>query len=305
MDLSKLRAFVVVAEELNFRRSAEILGMSQPPLTRLIAGLEEELSSKLFDRNTRQVRLTGAGVHLLKEGREILAKAEQVEHEIRSISRLQTGKLSIGFSATAFLANLPNTLKEFRTRFPEVKLDLHQESAERLQKGLRQGLFDICFLEGASVDDRFAMSVVRDEKLGVLLPKGHALAKRKQIEFEELESETIILHPRKDHSQFVDMIRRHFTRSGIKPRIYVKNEREHCPILVAIGKGVSLTISNVQHYTATETCFVPIKKFHLPVAAFWRPEDRNPSLKCFLSFVAESVSLRKPGVECLADAMQL
>lgn len=304
MDLSKLRAFVVVAEELNFRRSAEILGMSQPPLTRLIAGLEAELSSKLFDRNTRQVSLTGAGVHLLKEAREILAKAEQVEHEIRSISKLQTGKLAIGFSATAFLANLPRTLNEFRTRFPQVRLDLQQESPERLRKGLGQGVFDVCFLEGAAMDERFAMHVVRDERLGVLLPKGHAYSKRKQIEFEELESETIIMHPRKDHGQFVDTIQKHFKRSGIKPRIYVKNEREHCPILVAIGKGVSLTISNVQHYAATETCFVPIRKFYLPVSAFWRPEDTNPSLKCFLSFVMESAALRKPGLECLVDAMR-
>lgn len=243
-------------------------------------------------------------MHLLKEGRELLAKAEQVEHEIRSINKLQAGKLSIGFSATAFLANLPRTLNEFRSSFPAMKLDLQQESPEMLQKGLRKGLFDICFLEGTAMDERFATHVVRDEKLGVLVPKGHAFARRKQIEFEELESETIILHPREDKSHFVDTIRRHIKRKGIKPRIYIKNDREHCPILVAIGKGVSLTISNVQHYTATETCFVPIKKFYLPVAAYWHPEDMNPSLKCFLSFVMERASLREPGIECLVDAMR-
>lgn len=304
MDLSKLRAFIIVAEELNFRRSAEILGMSQPPLTRLIAGLEEELSSKLFDRNTRHVSLTGAGVHLLKEGREILAKAEQVGHEIRSISALQKGKLSIGFSATAFLANLPRTLNEFRNRFTEVKLDLQQESPERLLKGLRHGAFDICFLEGTASDEGFATHVVRDEKLGVLLPKGHAFAKRKRIQFEELENETIIMHPKEEGGRFVDAIHRHFKQSGIKPRIYIKNEREHCPILVAIGKGVSLTISNGQCFSAIETCFVPIKKFYLPVVASWRPEDKNPSLKCFVSFVMESAAMRKQETECLADVMR-
>ena len=67
MDLEKLNAFIVVAEELNFRRSAEILGMSQPPLTRLIAGLEKDFDVKLFERNTRKVRLTSAGIVLLKK----------------------------------------------------------------------------------------------------------------------------------------------------------------------------------------------------------------------------------------------
>jgi DNA-binding transcriptional LysR family regulator len=304
MDLGKLKAFVVVAEELNFRRSAEILGMSQPPLSRLIAGLEDELSTKLFVRNTRQVSLTGAGVHLLREARELLARAERVEREIRSVAKLRTGKLVIGFSATTFMANLPLILDGFRSRFPKVKLELEQESKQRIYKGLRAGQFDVGFAEGAAAGAELETHVVHDEKLGVLLPKNHALAKRKEIELEELKDETIIVHPRKESEQFFATIAPLFQRAGIEPRLYVKNERESCPILVAIGKGVVLTIANVQPIAGRETRFVPLKRLSLPVSALWRADNTNPSLQCFLSFVMESDALGKSDAEYVLDGIR-
>ncbi|WP_413612254.1 LysR substrate-binding domain-containing protein [Bdellovibrio sp. HCB-110] len=305
MDLAKLKAFVVVAEELNFRKSAEILGMSQPPLTRLIASLEEELATPLFERTTRQVKLTGAGVFLLKEGREILAKADELEKEVRSIGKLKTGNLSIGFSTTTFLANLPKIIAEFQDRFPKIKVELQQESRSGIVKGLKTGRFDICFLEGNVSAEPFSQHSVHDESLGVLLPKKHSLAKRKEIELKELKNETVILHPRKESSDFYDTIAQLFKHSGINPKTYIKKENESCPILVATGKGVSLTISGSQNFAPFETHFVPIKKLYLPVSVFWIPENENSSLKTFLSFVIENESLSNKKAECLMDVMRL
>ena len=303
MDLSKLRAFVVVAEELNFRRSAEILGMSQPPLTRLIASLEDELSTKLFERTTRQVKLTGTGVFLLKEGREIIARAERLEHEVRSISRLKSGELSIAFSTTVFLASLPKIMGEFRACFPKVKLQLHQEDRPRIFAGLRQGQFDVGFVEGAVDEDGLSHDTVRDESLGVLLPKSHDFARRKALELRELKDETIILHPRKENDLFHDTVHQLFRQNSIKPRIYVKNERESCPILVAIGKGVVLTIVGTKNCASDETRFVPIKHLYLPVSVLWNPDNQNPSVKSILSFVAENAALRRKNGACIQDGI--
>ncbi len=305
MDLSKLKSFIVVAEELNFRKSAEILGMSQPPLTRLISSLEEELSTKLFERTTREVKLTGAGVFLLKESRELIARTESLEKEVRSIGRLKTGHLSIGFSTTTFFASLPQIIREFQDRFPKLKLQLQQESRNRVLKGLRSDQFDVCFLEGTVSHEGLEKFSVHDEVLGVLLPKKHALAKRKEIELWELKDETIIFHPRNEAESFYDTISQLFKQSGIKPKIYVKNERESCPILVATGKGVSLTILGVQNIAPSETQFVPIKKLYLPVSVFWLPENNNPSLKTFLSFVIENSALKNKSAECLMDIKRL
>ncbi|TGL69403.1 LysR family transcriptional regulator [Leptospira kmetyi] len=305
MDLSKLKSFIVVAEELNFRKSAEILGISQPPLTRLISSLEEELSTKLFERTTRQVQLTGAGIFLLKEGKEIIARAENLEREVRSIGKLKAGKLNIGFSTTSFLANLPQIIDEFQNRFPKLKFQLHQETRIRILKGLRSGHFDVCFMEGTVAEEDLESRSVHDEGLGVLVPKKHPLAKRKEIELRELKDETIILHPKKEAGKFYDTISQLFKQSGIKPKLYVKNDRESCPILVATGKGVSLTVLGAQNIAPSETQFVPIKKLFLPVSVFWAPENKNPLLKTFLSFVIESDSFKNKKAECLMDVMRL
>ncbi|TGM58907.1 LysR family transcriptional regulator [Leptospira adleri] len=305
MDLSKLKSFIVVAEELNFRKSAEVLGMAQPPLTRLISSIEEELSTKLFERTTRQVKLTGAGVYLLKEGREIIERVENLEREVRSIGKLKSGGLSIGFSTATFLASLPQIIGEFQDRFPKLRFQLHQESRSRILKGLRSGQFDVCFMEGSVNEEGIERHSVNDEGFGVLVPKKHPLAKRKEIELNELKNETIILHPKKETGNFYDTIFQLFKQGGIKPKVYVKNERESCPILVATGKGVSLTILGAQNVAPSETQFVPIKKLYLPVSVFWIPENKNPSLNTFLSFVIESSALKNKKAECLMDVMRL
>jgi DNA-binding transcriptional LysR family regulator len=303
MEFAKLKAFIVVAEELNFRRSAELLGMSQPPLTRLIASLEEELGTQLFDRTTRQVRLTGAGVVLLKEAREIVSAIARIETEIRSIGKMKRGALNIGFSATVFLARFPTIIDEFKNRFPKVKMDLHQESSREILNRLKDGHFDVGFVENITSEKDLNSYLVQDEVLGVLLPKKHPLIKKKEIEFEDLKDETIILHQRSESKEFYDRISRLLSDLKEKPKVYIKAERESCPILVATGKGVSLTIAGTQNIVMNQTRFVPIKNMFLPVSVFWKPENTNPSLNCFLSFAKENRSLKIQKAECLTDVM--
>lgn len=299
MDLAKLKAFIVVAEELNFRKSADRLGMSQPPLTRLIASLEDELDTPLFERTTRQVRITGAGVVLLKEAREIMSSLGRIETEVRSMGKNRRGTLKIGFSAAVFLARFPVIIEEFSNRFPKVKLDLQQESSREILHGLKKGVFDIGFVEGITSHKDLESYQVQDEVLGVLLPKKHPLAKRKEIDFSELKNETIILHNKEEAEEFHARITRLIQGLNEKPKIYIKNDRESCPILVATGKGVSLTINGTQNIAMNETKFVPIKEMFLPVSVFWRKDDDNASSQVFLSFVKENRSLKHQKTECL------
>lgn len=303
MDLQKLKAFIVVAEELNFRKAAEILGMTQPPLTRLISSLEEEFATALFERSTRKVRLTGAGVYLLKEARELLSRSDNLKRELQSVSKQKAGTLNIGFSTTAFLVSLPKIAGEFRGRFPRVKLELQQESRRGLWEGLKNGRFDACFMEGEPGREDFERHLVQDEAMGVLLPKGHPLTRKKELELRDLKDETFILHPRREHQTFFDRFHRLCEKSGFEPKTYIKNDQESCPVLVAIGKGVSLTIPGSQGYVPAETRFVPLKSLYLPVSVFWSRENSSPSLKGFLSFVAENAALRRPAPECLLEVM--
>lgn len=303
MDLQKLKAFMVVAEELNFRKSAEILGMSQPPLTRLIASLEKELGTRLFERTTRQVTLTASGVYLLKQTREIFQSMERIESEIKQIGKIKSGDLRIGFSTAAFLAKLPRILAAFEERFPKIKFELVQESEKEILKGLYSGDFDVAFLEGTDDQSGLKNEVVKDHKLGVLLPRKHPLAKRKELDFKDLKNETFILHPKEEARVIYEIFTRLFKEAGFKPKIYMKNPREVCPILVATGRGVSLSLAGTQNIAPEETAFVPVKNFFLPVSAYWRPENDKAALISFLSFTLETQATRSKSLSCVTDAV--
>lgn len=305
MDLAKLRAFIVVGTELNFRKSAEILGMSQPPLSRLIASLEDDLGTKLLERTTRRVKLTGPGIYLLTEGRRIVSEAEALEKEVRNIAKLKSGSLQIGFSKTTFLANFPQIVNEFKDRFPRIKLELHHATPSEVIKGLRSGKIDVGFVEGHLNAIGLENILLKEVAMGALLPKKHPLAKLKEIEFKDLKNDTIILHPRKESENFFDSMEHLFRASGITPRTYIKKASESCPILVATGKGISITIPGSHNLVSDETKFVPIKKLQLSVAALWPKENLNPSLKSFISFVAEGRSVQCRDPECLIDAITL
>jgi len=304
MDFHRLRAFVAVAEELNFRKSAEKLGMSQPPLTRLISSLEDELSTPLLERTTRQVKLTSAGLYLLKEGKEILSKLKAAESEVRAIGKIRSGHIAVGFSMTSFLARLPGIIDGFRERNPKLKLELQQGSRRNILAGIRDGSLDIGFVEGIVTGGEMESLLVKDETLGVLLPKKHPLAKRKEIGLSDLRDETIILHPRKEHHEFFDTIHQMFRQNGISPKTYIKAEGESCPLLVSLGKGVILTIAGSQNKVPGQTRFVPLAKLQMPVSAAWLAGNQNPLLKSFQSFVSETAVPGRRKAECLEDLMR-
>lgn len=299
MDFNKLKAFIVVAEELNFRRSAEILAMSQPPLTRLISSLEAELGTKLFERTTRKVSLTGAGVLLLKEAREIAASLERIESDVKHAGKLKSGVLKIGFSRTVFMARFPSLIEEFQSRFPKIKLELQEDSSQEIIKKLKTQHYDLGFVESITSDQILERHQVDAETLGVLLPKNHPLAKKKQITFNELQNETLILHHRREAEEFYDRVANLIHKMRKKPKIYIKNQNESCPILVAMGKGVSLTIPGSQHFAPEQTKFVPIAEMFLPVSVFWNKDNDQASLKTFISFIIEKRSVLSKKNECL------
>lgn len=301
MDLAKLRAFMVVAEELNFRKSAERLGMSQPPLTRLISNLEEELGVSLFERTTRKVDLTASGLLLFNESKTVFAKLEQIESDVRAVSKIKRGSLEVGFSQTAFLARLPRIIEEFKQRLPGVRFQLQQLPKSEIIHGLKSGKLDLGFHEGDSEVDGLSNKPVADEIMGVLVPKDHRFAKKKEIEFRDLKNETLILHPKSENTDHFARISQLCRTAKIEPKTYIKKPYESCPVLVATGYGLSLTIARARDLAFGETRFVPIKALFLPVSVYWKPENSNPSFKSFLSTALENQLFKVQDIECLSE----
>src|SRR5580658_10305779 len=134
MELRHLRYFVAVAEELHFGKAAEKLCIAQPPLSQQIQQLEREIGFKLFARSSRKVELTPAGVTYLDEVRASMAVLEKAAFNGRRVARGEVGRLSIGFVGTATFSILPESLRRFRSLYPDVNLALRElVSARQVQ----------------------------------------------------------------------------------------------------------------------------------------------------------------------------
>src|SRR3954453_10103995 len=143
MELRHLRYFVAVAEELHFRRAAERLHVSQPPLSQQIRALERELGVTLFERNRRRVELTAAGSALLGEARGILAAVEHAVDLTQRVARGEAGALSVGFVGSAMYGALPDVVREFRASRPGVELRLRELPTGAALEALAAGGIDV------------------------------------------------------------------------------------------------------------------------------------------------------------------
>jgi DNA-binding transcriptional LysR family regulator len=303
MDFHRLNAFVVLAEELSFTKAAARLHMSQPPLTRLISSLEEALGVRLFERSTRSVALTGPGVVLLKEAREIFARLEQAEAAVRSVAQLKSARLSVGFCLLAYYSVLPQALSLFRERFPEVELDLVQQSDGRQIELLQRGKLDVAFIEGPFEEDGIETLVTAHEKLAVLLPDDHRLASRAKLKLGELQGETFIFHSRKERQGFYDGFVSLLREEGITPKTLIKEEGQSCPILAATGKGVVLIPLSCVHSKMTGVKAVPLSdsSAKVPVVAAWRAGRSSVAAKAFVDVLANAPVMKAPKADCLLD----
>jgi DNA-binding transcriptional LysR family regulator len=125
-ELAQLRCFTTVATELNFRRAAERLNMTQPPLSRQIQLLEHHLGVELFTRSTRSVALTAAGRAFSSKHRTLLERAQQAAVTARRFAEGDIGSVNISFVGSAVYEFLPKVIAEARLKQPQVKISLSE-----------------------------------------------------------------------------------------------------------------------------------------------------------------------------------
>ncbi|MGO7418822.1 LysR family transcriptional regulator, partial [Rhizobium ruizarguesonis] len=198
MELRHLRYFLAVAEEGNFTRAAGKLGIGQPPLSQQIRDLEREVGAALFHRVPHGAELTAAGTAFLGEAKASLAAAEKAKLAAQSANRGETGRLSLGFTASsAFNPVVSTTIRRFRARWPEVQLSLTEMNTLALIQKLERGELDATFMR-PGLDDPAGIRLRRlpDEPMVIALPASHPLARRSKLPLAALAEEPFILFPR-------------------------------------------------------------------------------------------------------------
>ena len=241
MHTRQLEYFLAVAEELHFRKAAERLHMTQPPLSQQIAALEEELGVTLFVRDRRKVELTEAGRSLLADARAILAALSTARQRAVDIGSGRAGRLAVGFVGPAIDGPLPDDIRCFGEAHPGVVLDLHEISTAEQLKRLREGTLDAGVLRLAGHDAAGLTCVPYHREPYVLaVPEGHALAGRGPVSLAALDGAPLILPPRIQNPVLFDAWAAAFARAGARMRVAQEAATKHTSVaLVAAGHGLS------------------------------------------------------------------
>ncbi|HVJ89451.1 MAG TPA: LysR substrate-binding domain-containing protein [Labilithrix sp.] len=258
MELRRLRYFVAVAEELHFGRAAQRLRMAQPPLTRQIQGLEQELGITLFERSRRKVELTGAGAMLLEHSRRIFEAVDLAVRETQRAGRGELGRIAIGYPSSLAYSGLPELLRTFRAKFPRVDISLSELSPQDQIEALKKGRLDVGFVRAPLIEPNLASRVVRREPLVIVMPADHALGSRKRISLGALSEEPFVSFPRSRGPAFFDQLMRLCNDAGFTPRIVQEAPQLDLVSLVAAGFGVAIVPSSVRHVRRAGVIFRPI-----------------------------------------------
>lgn len=143
MELQQMRYFLAVAETGNITAAAKLLHMAQPPLSRQIKQIENDLQVQLFDRSGRRLRLTEAGLILVQRVREILSLADRSMQEVRSSEQGSEGSLSLGTVASASSVLLPKLIAAFKDQYPKTQFQLWIGETSRITELLEKGIIEV------------------------------------------------------------------------------------------------------------------------------------------------------------------
>ncbi len=242
MELNHLRNFIAVAEELSFRRAAERLHISQPPLSVQISQLEHELGSRLLDRSPgSKTRLTSAGAVFLEEARKILVSLDAAAERTRRAARGECGRLSIGLTSSMALGVVPALVRDFSHANPEVEIRLAELTTAQQEKALLARTLDLAFCYPPLETPGFSTQSVCDEGMVLAIPESHPLARKRSIKLTSLRGEAVLTFPRHLSPGFYDLMIAAFSRASVSPRIAEEATQLQTIIaLVCAGLGVAV-----------------------------------------------------------------
>ena len=261
MDLRQLKYFIAVAEERSFSRAALRLHVSQPPLSTQLKALEDELGARLLDRTNRGVTLTAAGQVFLGEMRAVLARLERGKELARNAGRGDVGRLAIGFVSIADYGILPPALKEFRSRYPGVEVQLHELTTDAQVREIRAARLDLGIGLGPLDAPDLQFETVAQERLVLAAPTGHRLIReRKVVDLKALSNESFIIPPRDIAPGLFDAIIGKCRAAGFAPRITQQARQMQTVIsLVACGMGFALVPASVQNLKRQGVQYRPLR----------------------------------------------
>jgi DNA-binding transcriptional LysR family regulator len=290
VELRHLRYFVTVAAERSFSRASEKLHIAQPPLSRQIQQLEEELGSQLLHRG-RPITLTQSGRYLFEQALQVLQRTDEMGAMARRIGAGKKRQFGIGFVASTLYSTLPRLIRSFRLRVPDVEIVLSELTTLEQIAALKEGRIDIGFGRLLFDDKAVTRHVLHEERLSVAVPQGHILSRhRRSVKLKHTVDGPLILYPNAPRPSYADQVLSFYRKLGLEPKVgFEARELQTALGLVAAGVGIALVPSSVRRLGRSDVKYIALDEAEIvsPIIVSFRSNDRSSLLARFLEPIPE------------------
>jgi len=298
MELRHMRYFLAVGEELNFRKAAERLNIAQPSLSVQIQDMEVEIGTPLLQRNTHRVALTPAGVEFLESCRRLLREVEDSKQKALRIARGEWGQLAIGFVPSLGYQLLPQALRAYRAKYPDVELQLTEMDTSRQIRAIEDHRLDVGFIglgQSSEKLNELQTALVAKERLFAVLPQNHALSTRstqkRGVPLHSLAAERFLLADIQSAPLFNPWLKVLCQQAGFQPSV-VQESGQPITVLnyVAAGLGITILPGQYRSLVSAGVSFLPLVRpiVYYRYYAAWLPQNRELSLERFISTVRKT-----------------
>ncbi|ACL57342.1 LysR family transcriptional regulator [Methylobacterium nodulans] len=290
MEFRHLRYFVAVGREQSFTRAAETLHVAQPALSKQIQQLEDELGMALIERGSRPVRLTEPGRLIFEQAIQILERIDDLRETGRRLRLAERNRFRVGFVASTLYGRLPEIIRGYRLKRPDVDLTLLELLTLEQIAALKEGRIDVGFGRIEIEDPAIARVLLRNERLIVAVPLGWDSGLRGPLRLRDLADSPLIVYPKGARPNNADRILALFRDHGVRPPvIHEVRELQTALGLVAAGVGVCVVPASVERLRRDGVAYRPLdeEKALIPVIMSYRKDDPSPEIGLILDCVHE------------------
>lgn len=293
VTLIQIEYFLALARYLNFTEAAKNLYIYQPSLSKQIALLERSIGVELFYRNKRDVRLTAAGLVLLREISGVIEIIESSIEKSKNTNLSENVTLTIGcLDGIDSSKLLIPFIKKFREKYPTINIVLKKYSFKMLREKLINGSLDIAFTLSFEIEGYSGMisnSIYRGNSI-IIMDKSNPLSKRESILINDLKEEPFLAISRNESPNGFDRVINSCRRGGFTPKIEKQLPNiESILESVEAGMGVAIFDSNFKFSNNEDIKLFKIDDDYIDVIMTWKKENMNTGIPIFTNYLMEEI----------------
>ena len=275
-ELSDLRAFVAVAEQLSFTRAADVLHLRQQTVSRIVRDLERELGVELFERTTREVRVTAAGVALLEEGRRVLSQADVAFDAARAIATGHAGTVRVGATSPVGITDRADVVDALRRDQPDLSVSFHDLRPDDLRESLNTREVDFVLTRVSGTrDDRLHHAELRPTPMTVCVPASHPFANRDALRVANIKHQRLLI-PSAPTTAYSELLISRLERGGATVTPIEAHVTGGAALLAELDRQDAIAIMPTGTATPDSVISLPAEDLRLPLYRLWlagRPSE--------------------------------